>query len=232
MVNELGNLFSDIARAIRGKTGDTGTIKPIEFPEAIEAIETGGADAPELLENVPITPDFSGGDQYFAAPAGMAVQSAIILQPSNLIPENIAEGVNIAGIIGTLVAGGGDDSGGLKITCGKFTPTGQGATINHNLGVVPDIAAIFCTGDAKDGIVYQINFSARVFAAFPSLISRFVSNLSKQSGGAAFPLDGPDTYNYGFLSGATRTTMSISSTGLMHKLSTSHEYFWFVAAMG
>lgn len=41
--NVLGVLFSDIADAIRGKTGDTATMKPAEFPEKISGIETGNS---------------------------------------------------------------------------------------------------------------------------------------------------------------------------------------------
>lgn len=42
MSNVLGTLFGEIADAIRGKTGDTATMKPVDFPAAIAAIETGG----------------------------------------------------------------------------------------------------------------------------------------------------------------------------------------------
>lgn len=42
MANVLGNLFKDIADAIRSKNGETGTMKPAEFPEKIAAIQTGG----------------------------------------------------------------------------------------------------------------------------------------------------------------------------------------------
>lgn len=45
MANALKALFEDIANAIRGKTGDEGSMKPSEFPEKIEAIETGGGGA-------------------------------------------------------------------------------------------------------------------------------------------------------------------------------------------
>jgi hypothetical protein len=41
MANVLGELFQDIADAIRGKTGETGTMKPNQFPEAIASIVTG-----------------------------------------------------------------------------------------------------------------------------------------------------------------------------------------------
>ena len=45
MANVLGTLFQDIANAIRGKTGDTATMKPAEFPDKIAAIEAGGGSA-------------------------------------------------------------------------------------------------------------------------------------------------------------------------------------------
>lgn len=38
MANVLGTLFADIANAIREKNGETGTIKPAEFPEKIAGI--------------------------------------------------------------------------------------------------------------------------------------------------------------------------------------------------
>lgn len=44
MGNVLGNLFGDIATAIREKTGDTDTMKPAEFPEKIREISGSSAD--------------------------------------------------------------------------------------------------------------------------------------------------------------------------------------------
>lgn len=41
MANALGELFGDIASAIREKTGDAEKMKPAEFPEKISEIETG-----------------------------------------------------------------------------------------------------------------------------------------------------------------------------------------------
>lgn len=58
--NVLGVLFGDIADAIRGKTGDTATMKPAEFPAKIEAIETGGGDA--SLEEIDILIDEINGE--------------------------------------------------------------------------------------------------------------------------------------------------------------------------
>jgi len=42
MANVLGALFGDIANAIREKSGETATMKPVEFPDKIRAIESGG----------------------------------------------------------------------------------------------------------------------------------------------------------------------------------------------
>lgn len=42
MANVLGTLFGDIANAIREKSGESGTMKPAEFPAKIAAIPTGG----------------------------------------------------------------------------------------------------------------------------------------------------------------------------------------------
>lgn len=62
----------------------------------------------EAVENVPIVLDFSEGDQIVTAPDGTLAKSAIIQKPPNLIPENIPEGIDIAGILGTRKDGGGD----------------------------------------------------------------------------------------------------------------------------
>lgn len=42
MSNALSTLFGDIADAIREKSGETGTMKPAEFPDKIAAIQVGG----------------------------------------------------------------------------------------------------------------------------------------------------------------------------------------------
>jgi hypothetical protein len=42
MANVLAELFQNTADAIREKTGDTGTMKPAEFPDKIRGITTGG----------------------------------------------------------------------------------------------------------------------------------------------------------------------------------------------
>ena len=92
--------LSGIADAIRSKSGSSEAIKVSEFAEQIETIPTGSDF--DLIENLPIAVDFSQGNQFVEAPEGQAVKSAVIQKPTNLVPENIAEGVNVAGITGTL----------------------------------------------------------------------------------------------------------------------------------
>lgn len=52
-MSALSKLFQDTANAIRGKTGETGTMKPAEFPAKINAIEIGGsAEDVEAINNL------------------------------------------------------------------------------------------------------------------------------------------------------------------------------------
>lgn len=97
--------LTGIADAIRSKTGGTDPIPVTGMAGQISAITGGGSDI-ETLENLPITLDFSEGDQSVAAPEGYLVKSAIIKKPDTLVAENIAKGVEIAGILGTHEGGG------------------------------------------------------------------------------------------------------------------------------
>lgn len=55
MANVLGELFSDIAVAIREKTGETATMKPAEFSEKIAAIEVGGGGSDVPFTTITVT---------------------------------------------------------------------------------------------------------------------------------------------------------------------------------
>lgn len=151
---------------------------PVEYP-GVERIKVNTVDGetaefvysgsiPEVLENLPIALDFSGGDQTVTAPDGKVVKSAIIQKPDTLIPENIAEGVDIAGIIGTLAAGGG-----VKIAAGTISAASNGTKVTHGLGVVPDIivAAAGTTGGAGALFIrniWGISTALRTLAGYPN----------------------------------------------------------------
>lgn len=53
MANVLAELFQNVASAIREKTGESGTMKPAEFPEKIRAIEAGSGGGTANL--IPLT---------------------------------------------------------------------------------------------------------------------------------------------------------------------------------
>ena len=55
-----------------------------------------------VVEEMEIEPDFEGGDQILSVPEGYAVVSAIIKKPETLTPSNVREGVNVAGVVGTM----------------------------------------------------------------------------------------------------------------------------------
>ena len=101
MANVLATLFSDIANAIRNKTGLIGKITPKDFPVYINSIKVGGG-------------------------------------------EN------------------GDEPKQWKFASGEVTPTGGALTINHGLGVVPDI--IYVQNDKRSADDKGVFVSAMQFS--------------------------------------------------------------------
>ena len=71
MSNVLGNLFEEIANAIREKTGGTGTMKPAEFPAEIASIVTGGGG--NAGEWVMATGDFAPTSEVATISHGLGV---------------------------------------------------------------------------------------------------------------------------------------------------------------
>ena len=71
--NNLTDFLTDVANAIRSKTGDTGLINPQDFSARIAAIETGGGggDTPSPSP----TPSASKGDVTFYDYDGIVLHS-------------------------------------------------------------------------------------------------------------------------------------------------------------
>jgi hypothetical protein len=145
MSNVLGELFGDIATAIREKTGDTATMKPAEFPQKISGIENSN-----VLDNVEIIPDFSNGHMIESLPEGYSAKSATIIKPKKLIPDNIAEGVTIAGIVGTHKGNGGGGNSIVR-TNGDEIWANEDKVISHKLGVVPDLIVLTASTEGATG---------------------------------------------------------------------------------
>ena len=182
---------------------------------------------PEPVEKS-IDPDFSGGDMEVTPKAGEVFSKVTVQKPANLIPAHIAEGIDVAGIIGTMKAGGG--GGNIVVAQGDFIPTNTVHTINHNLGVVPDVAAVICTDARLDTSNYYalysvVNFSKALYAkgiTGKALITMTSFNFSGD--GAA--LDGNDPDGQGILANATDTTMSVGSAASWMRLVTGEKYYW------
>ena len=108
------------------------------IPENIRNGESvAGVMGTFLGDTEEVTVDLSmvDGDQVIEPSAdGKVLSKVVITKPETLVPENIAEGVNVAGIIGTLAGGGG---GTVVCARGEFTATGTTHTLSHGLGVVP-----------------------------------------------------------------------------------------------
>lgn len=147
--------------------------------------KAAGGGAEEVETSVAL--DFSGGDMEVTPNEGEAFSKVTIPQPETLVAENIAEGIDIAGIIGTFAGGGG----GNVVSAFKYVkPTdGQSFTVEHGLGVKPDIAIAYA-GSSKNlnaTGVYLLAFGCS--KTFTDAGGRFASNsaiFSNASGDLSF----------------------------------------------
>jgi len=73
----------------------------VQIAGIVGAYEGGGDHDSTLLTDADITLDFSSGDQTVTPEEGAAFRSVILRKPTALTPENIAAGVQIAGVVGT-----------------------------------------------------------------------------------------------------------------------------------
>lgn len=143
-------------------------------------IRNAGGDAQPythglLGSDIETPADFSGGDMILTAEDGDFVEKVTVQKPENLIPGNIAEGVDIAGIIGTLVSGGGAN---IVCTSGTFkNPTVGNFSVSHNLGVTPDIVIIYTTEftsvSSADVLRFFVGFSTAFSQAIDGTLIGF-----------------------------------------------------------
>ena len=105
-------------------------------------LKTEGGGTQTFIANEPVAKtvelDFSEGDMEIVPEDGKVFSGVSVPKPTTLTPGNIAEGVTIAGILGTLASVGG----GAKVAYGSFVATEKITTIEHGLEVVPDIVII------------------------------------------------------------------------------------------
>lgn len=170
MANVLGELFGDIASAIREKTGDEEKMKPAQFPVKIREIE-GSAET----EATSVDANFTVGDMVIQPSEGKLLEMVTVKKPADLIPENIKLGVDIAGIIGSLVSGGSGDSGSdspsdndqLQIKDIVLETDDSGSVaVNHGMGKMPDMVCIFYADFDTDGLEGEIANGTHSLASY------------------------------------------------------------------
>lgn len=199
--------------------GSTDTSRTIRIYQTVKT----EAVAPQDI-SVPL--NMATGDQVLTPDEGRAFSCVTIQKPETLIPENIAEGINIAGIIGALAAGGG----GAKVATGKYSPKGTGVeTITHGLGVVPDIIFVWSGTYANEKISRAMGISTAFKAVLPSFCAWPSYYLTGTAGSAkadnSTPIvgmdartAGPDIHNV--------TIESFSFGSPTYPLITGFSYIW------
>lgn len=127
------------------------TLTPANIAKGVEVAGVVGELAAET-EEVTVGLDFSNGAMEVTPTGEKAFSKVNIPVPETLKPEHIAEGVDIAGIVGTLAAGGGGGNIVAKAVSKYCSAHTQTMTITHNLGVVPDI--VFATGGKSEALAF------------------------------------------------------------------------------
>lgn len=296
MSNVLGELFQDIANAIRTKTGSSGTMKPSEFPERILQIITGdggeGGGDPgggetvtrgvsqkiayssgsfNRLSHINITATGVGsGDITYSylesSGEGDEVVDGIIrtkktehIKILNVGQEEGDEGVDTTGyhMVGhvgdTFIISVHAEPSDITVTvpaCCSYTITTDSAykTINHNLGVTPDIIIVESTMHPGQGYLESaIGFSDAMITKSDGKLSgrAIVSKGGRTNGYHVFGFRAPFTKktgfedsldsSYGHIRSVTDTTFTIgSSSGSNGMLSPYIQlgcYNWYALAV-
>lgn len=128
-----------------------------------------------------ITPDFSQGDMVVVPEEGKFFSEVTVLKPTALTPENIAKDVNVAGIVGTLEAGGGGDCD-LKTIAER---TLSGIVEDSNISFVGDYA--FYGMSQITGISFP-NVSSIGYAAFQGCSNLLDANFENTENAKGYAL--------------------------------------------
>lgn len=190
--------------------------------------EIGGVPGSFIGDTEEITVDLNmaNGDQVIVPTAdGKVITKVTVKKPENLKPENIPKDENIAGIIGTLVAGGPG-----KVAYGVFKPTvTQPNTITHDLGMLPDLVLV-CIAPRSYPNKYYYELVFGVSAAFSTLNGKLYSGRlyytnseygdTKRYNTGVFIEDATTSSNVGICN-ANETTFTIRTA-----LDTAYNYFW------
>ena len=126
---QLDAAMAATADAIRAKTGDAGDIP---WDDANGFSDAVGAIVPKTQVKT-VTPE-AESRTYIPDGDNVGFSQFTVEGDADLKAENIAQGVNIFGVLGTLYA--------AKVEIGSFIPESDSTTmvVNHSMGVVPTFA--------------------------------------------------------------------------------------------
>lgn len=125
---------------LKDRDGNPVTHEGVNAMKVLLADGTEQIMTPGEAEEKTVALDFSEGDMEVLPEDGKLFTAVDILKPETLVPANIAEGVDIAGIIGTLKGGGS-----AKVASGSTLGSQLGKVVTHGLGIVPDFVVVFST---------------------------------------------------------------------------------------
>lgn len=133
--------LTNIGNAIRSVNGSSDLMLPSAMPDAISLLNNGLYVWEKLTAEGGDFIDFVVSDSETAYPDGAVHTDGYwyeLFDSSVLIPENIREGIDIWGVVGTLVEGvAGIDFGEITLASASGT-----VTVNHALGVAPSFVAL------------------------------------------------------------------------------------------
>lgn len=179
--------------------------------------------------------NFSAGDITVTPEEGEIFKSVLIPKPVSLVPENILKDVNIAGIIGNVVASGG--GGGTFIykdgTVTRTQGTNSSMVITHGLGVVPSIVLFYIADPVKTSLTYlssAIGFNDAMLAALGGGYLNKINVVSSGGGvmgmGANTGIEhGPmDSYREACIRYADENTFTVGN--VTYKVMSGYQYQW------
>lgn len=116
---------------------DPDTLIPEALAEGVVVGDVTGTLSFPGSEEQTVAPDFSAGDMTVEPTAGNLLSKVTVTKPETLLPENIAEGVDIAGVTGVFAGGGLVPNGttaqykvvsGVTVSAGDFVTRGKEIT--------------------------------------------------------------------------------------------------------
>lgn len=197
-----------------------------QLPENIRKGITIGGVAGSFIGDVEIADvalNMAEGHQYIVPSEDDKVLSlAMIRKPDTLIPENIAEGVDIGGVIGTLAAGS------CAVNCGNFKGAGTPFVLAHGLHAVPDFIWVECATSYKSGSrfiskiwCFSEKGKARIGISNYGKSTIFMSSSSAENY-IKTSMEAEDEYAY--IKNANNETVTIGSNN--YPALADYEYYW------